>query len=245
VNRAVTVMAGIAAVAVLWELIGRLQFFGTTWPTLGAVGAYALAPGHRELLAAATLRTGAEALAGLALGSLVAMVLAGVGVLVPAAAAGLNAFAGIVNGIPVIAIAGVCVLTLPRDATPVVVAALAAGFIVFVASTAALRASSSAHRDVFAVLGASRLTTFGLLDVPAAVPAVLDGMRSAAPAAVVGAIVGEWFASEHGLGPMLVAAMQNYAIAQLWAVALAGTLTSIALYAALGTLRAAAGPRFE
>ena len=96
------------------------------------------------------------------------------------------------------------------------------------------------HRDVFAVLGASRLTTFVRLDLPAAIPALLDGVRSAAPAAVVGAIVGEWFAAETGLGPMLVASMQNYAIAQLWAIALAATLLSIALYSLLGALRTAA-----
>ena len=93
------------------------------------------------------------------------------------------------------------------------------------------------------MLGATRFATFLRLDIPGAVPAIVDGVRSAAPAAVVGAIVGEWFASEHGLGPLLVAAMQNYAIDQLWAVALSGTLLSIALYTVLGALRSVACAR--
>jgi ABC-type nitrate/sulfonate/bicarbonate transport system permease component len=79
--------------------------------------------------------------------------------------------------------------------------------------------------------------TFVRLEMPAAVPAVLDAVRSAAPASVVGAILGEWFAAEAGLGPLLIAAMQNYETVQLWAVALAGTLLSMVLYGVLGIMR--------
>ena len=239
-KRAIPMVLGVLVLAAVWELIGRSQLFGTLWPSLGAVIAYCAQPEHQAVLGPAVVRTGSEAVAGLIAGAAIAVLLAAAAVLVPVLAAGLGAFASIVNGIPIIAVAGVCMLTLPRDATPIVVAALAAAFIVFVAATAAFGSASSAHRDVFAVLGASRLTTFVRLDLPAAIPALLDGVRSAAPAAVVGAIVGEWFAAETGLGPMLVASMQNYAIAQLWAIALAATLLSIALYSLLGALRTAA-----
>ena len=242
-KRALPVTLGILAVAAVWELIGRLQLFGTMWPPLGAVLVYAAAPEHRTLLVSAVTRTGSEALAGLVLGTCAALALACASVLVPASAAGLGALASIVNGIPVIAVAGVCVLTLPRDATPVVVAALAVAFIVFVGATAGLASTTAVHRDLFAVLGASPRATFVRLQLPAAIPATLDAIRSSAPSAVVGAIVGEWFASEHGLGPLLVAAMQNYAIAQLWTIALAGTLLSIAMYSVLGALRGAAESR--
>ncbi len=242
---AAAIVCGAFAVALVWEGIGHFQLFGTTWPALSSVLRYLFAPEHRELLGVALARTGSEAVAGLIAGSAVAIGLASLSVLLPAAAPGLAALASIVNGIPIIAVAGVCVLTLPRDATPVVVAALAVSFIVFVAGSAALATASAAHRDLFAVLGASRFTTFARLDVPGAVPALLDAVRSAAPAAVVGAIVGEWFASEHGLGPLLVAAMQNYAIDQLWAVALAGTCLSIALYGVLGAAQFAAAARLD
>jgi NitT/TauT family transport system permease protein len=157
---------------------------------------------------------------------------------VPAAAPGIFALAGIVNGIPIIAVAGVAVLTLPRDATPIVVAALASAFVVFVGAAAGFASVRSDARDLFAALGASRWATFARLDVPWAAPHVLDAARSAAPASVVGAIIGEWFAAEHGLGPMLIAAMQNYAMDRLWLVALTGTVLSLALYATLGLVRA-------
>ena len=59
------------------------------------------------------------------------------------------------------------------------------------------------------------------------------------------ALFGEWFAAENGLGPLLVAAMQNYAIAELWAVALTGAALSALLYALLGGLRGAIGRRLS
>ena len=241
----VSLVAGVIATALVWELLGRVHAFGSSWAPLSAVAAYALASEHRALLLDALARTGAEALAGLAIGSCAGIALASIAVVVPPLARGLAAFAGLVNGIPIIAVAGVCVLTLPRNATPVVVAALAVGFIVFVATSAGLAASLPVQRDLFAVLGATGPVTFRCLFVPSAVPALLDGLRSAAPSAVVGAIIGEWFASERGLGPLLVAAMQNYAIDQLWAVALAGSLLSVFAYAALGALRTAVEKRFS
>jgi NitT/TauT family transport system permease protein len=238
-------LAGIAATAIAWEVIGQTGVFGSSWAPLSAVIRYALAPGHQALLLGALARTGAEALAGLIVGSCAGGALASLAVLVPPLARGLGAFASIVNGIPIIAVAGICVLTLPHNATPIVVSALAVAFIVFVAASAGLASTLAVRRELFAVFGATRGATFVRLLVPSALPALLDGLRSAAPSAVVGAIVGEWFASDAGLGPLLVAAMQNFAIDQLWAVALAGALLSIAAYAVLGGVRAIVGARFS
>jgi NitT/TauT family transport system permease protein len=237
-------LAGIVATAFVWELIGRTGLFGTSWAPLSAVLAYAFAPEHRALLLDAVARTGSEALAGLLIGSAAGIALASLAVLVPPLARGLGAFASLVNGIPIIAVAGVCVLTLPRAATPIVVSALAVGFIVFVATSAGLASTLAVQRDLFSVLGASRGATFLRLSIPAALPSLLDGLRSAAPSAVVGAIIGEWFVAERGLGPLLVAAMQNFAIDQLWAAALTGALLSIAAYALLGALRALVERRY-
>jgi len=238
------VIGGVLVTALLWELIGRLHAFGSAWAPLSTVIAYACTPANGALLLAAAVRTGSEALAGLVIGSSAGFALASCAVLVPRLARGLDTFASLLNGIPIIAVAGVCALTVPRDGTPVVVATLAAGFMVFVASAAGLAATLAGQRDLFAVLGASRGATYRRLLVPCALPAILDGVRSAAPSAVVGAIIGEWFSAETGLGPLLVSAMQNYAIVQLWAVALTGALLSIAAYALLGCLRAAVGMRF-
>jgi NitT/TauT family transport system permease protein len=242
---ALPVIAGVIATAVLWEIIGRTQAFGASWAPLSSVFRWALAPEHRMLLADAIARTGGEALSGLMIGSCAGVALASLAVIVPPLARGLGAFASLVNGIPIVAVAGICVLTLPRDATPIVVAALAVGFIVFVATASGLASALPVQVELFTVFGASRLATFARLALPSALPALVNGLRSAAPSAVVGAIIGEWFSAERGLGPMLVAAMQNYQIDQLWATALAGSLLSIVAYVVFGALRGALDARFS
>jgi NitT/TauT family transport system permease protein len=243
-NRIVSAVLGAIVALAAWEILGRVHALGATWPPFSSVVVYLVAPEHRALLLDAVAHTAAEAAIGLCIGSCAGIALASLAALIPAAADGLAAFAGLVNGIPVVAVAGICVLTLPRDATPLVVAALAVGFVVFVGAAAGFGSAVGAHRDLFAVFGASRATTFGRLFVPSALPAIVDALRSAAPLAVVGAIIGEWFAAERGLGPMLIAAMQNFAVDQLWAVALLSALLSIAGYTLLGAVRAAVTERY-
>lgn len=243
-NRSLALGVGVLATALAWEVLARLGTLGPSFASLSSVVAYAFAPEHRAILGDATARTGAEALAGLVAGGGAGIAIAALGIIVPPLGPGLAWFASIVNGIPILAVAGVCVLALPRDATPSVVAALAAAFVVFVAATAGLATAPSAERDLFRVLGAARSATLARLLAPRALPPLIAGIRAAAPSAVVGAIVGEWFAAERGLGPQLFAAMQNYQIAQLWASALAGAMLAIVAYALLGLLAGVIEERF-
>jgi len=107
-----------------------------------------------------------------------------------------------------------------------------------------LHSTPAAQADVLRVLGASRWATFAQLQLPAALPAVADGLRLSAPVAIVGAIIGEWFAAERGLGPLLVNAMQNYQIDLLWSAALVGALISAGAYGVLSIVQHAAARRY-
>jgi NitT/TauT family transport system permease protein len=75
-------------------------------------------------------------------------------------------------------------------------------------------------------------------------PHVVDGFRLAAPAAVLGAIFGEWFGAEKGLGAVLVSSMQNFQVRLLWAAALLSTLISIAALVGFTALARWAQARF-
>src|SRR5690606_10270881 len=105
-----------------------------------------------------------------------------------------------------------------RDSTPVVIAGLAVFFNTFVAVSSGLAVVDTTHGHLFEVLGASRWQRLRRLQVPTALPFLLDGLRLAVPAAVVGAVFGEWFGADRGIGILLVVAMQNLRIDQLWAV---------------------------
>src|SRR5690606_1434878 len=128
--------------------------------------------------------------------------------------------ATILHAMPVIALAPLFIVTLGRERTPVAIAALAAGFAMFVAATAAVESAKPAHHDVFTALGTGRVRRFVSLQLPAALPGLADGLRLAAPAAILGAVLGEWFGAPRGLGVLIVSAMQNFQIELLWAAAL-------------------------
>ncbi len=236
--------AGFIVMAAAWEIAGRLALLGPSWPPFSRVAAYGLAAGHRALLLDAGLQTLREAAGGFAIGSAAGCACALLAVLVPGAALGIERFAAIVNGIPVIAVGALCAVTFPPAVNPIVVASLAVFFLVFVAAGAGLSAAEAAQRDVLRVLGASRWVTFRRLQWPAALPAIAGGLQLSAPVSMVGAIIGEWFAAEAGLGPLLVNAMQNYQIDLLWSAALVGALISASAYLALGIVQRAAARRY-
>jgi NitT/TauT family transport system permease protein len=236
--------AGLAMLVVLWEAAGRFGWLGPSWPPFSRVVAYAAGADNRALLASAARHTFGEAAAGFACGAVAGCAFALLAVVLPPAARGLDRLAAIVNGVPVIAVGSLCAVTLPAAVNPVVVAGLAVFFLVFVAAAAGLSATPAAQGDVLRVFGASRWVTFRRLQLPAALPAVAGGLQLSAPVALVGAIIGEWFAADAGLGPLLVNAMQNYQIELLWSAALAGALMSAAAYFALGVFARAAARRY-
>lgn len=82
-------------------------------------------------------------------------------------------------------------VTVGRDQTPAAVAALAVAFTMFVAITSGLRRDRPAMTDVMKVLGSSRWAIFRHVRAPASLPTIADGLTLAAPAAVLGAVIGE------------------------------------------------------
>lgn len=237
-------VAGIVLLVVAADAIGRLGLAGAAWPTVTDVVDYLASSTAQTLLGRALAATGTAAAIGFVAGGLGALALALLGALLPAAGPGLDRLAAVVHAVPLIALAPLLVTTVGREGTSTVIAALAAGFAVFVAATSALASTARAGRDVFAVLGASRLSTVLRLQLPAGLPTIVDGLTLAAPAAVLGAVIGEWFGARRGLGVLLVSAMQNVQIPLLWSAALSAAALSLAAYVLLVALRGWVTRRF-
>jgi ABC-type nitrate/sulfonate/bicarbonate transport system permease component len=236
---------GLIALGVAWEILGRLAVLGDSWPPVSAILRTLLDPERHRLFRGALVTTVGEAARGYAIGIVIAFGLGLVAVLLPVLRGGLDRLAALLNAVPVIALGPVLISTMPRAQVPVALAALAVFFTTFVATTAGFGAASALHHDVFSVLGAPRPARFRLLQLPASLPVLCTGLKLGAPAAVLGAILGEWFGTEHGIGPILVAAMQNYQIELLWATALLGAGLSMLAYGALSLLERAAEHRFR
>lgn len=236
--------AGVAVLVASAELVGRFRLAGPNWPALTEIAGFLATPAAQQLLGRAVAATGTAALLGLIVGACGAVLVAVVGALLPVLSPGLDRLAAVVHAVPLIAIGPLLVTTVGREGTPTVVAALAAGFAMFVAATSALASAAPAQRDVFAVLGASRTTALLRLHLPAGLPLLVDGLTLAAPAAVLGAVIGEWFGARRGIGVLLVSAMQNVQIPMLWSAALAAAALSLVAYLILLAVRRAVTEAF-
>ena len=228
---------GVVLLLVAWETLGRQGTLGALWPPLSEIVSYAMQPASTSVLLRALHYTAAAAGTGLVIGSLAGIGLALLGLRWPAFGDGLGRFAATVNAVPLIALGPVLIVTVGRDSTPVTIAAITVFFGVFVAASAGLASVRREQRDLLTVLGASPRRRLFYLQLPTALPMLVDGLKLSVTAAVVGAILGEWFGAPGGLGLVLVSAMQNYQITLLWSAALLGALLSLSAYGSLSILQ--------
>ena len=75
-------------------------------------------------------------------------------------------------------------------------------------------------------------------------PAIASGLRLSWPAALIGAIIGEWFGAPRGIGILIINAMQNFQINLLWSAVLLAAMMSLVVFGALTLLERAAYKRF-
>ena len=236
---------GVGVFLAAWEYVGRAEAAGRTFPPISRVIDYAIDPSHRELFRRAISATFNSALRGFIIGTLFAVTIAALGALIPFLREGMDRFAASIHAIPLIALGPLFIVLMSRDGTPTAIAALASFFPIYVATSSGLEAASQAHLDVFAALGADRRTRLLRLETPAALPSFTDGLRLAAPAAVLGAILGEWFGAPRGIGILIVSSMQNFQIEQLWASALLAAAVSMMAFLLFGALERFVVARFR
>jgi sulfonate transport system permease protein len=86
------------------------------------------------------------------------------------------------------------------------------------------------------VTGASRRFTLLRVQLRAAVVPIAGALSLAAPAAMVGAMIGEYLGGDTGLGAQLVQAQQALNVERAWAVAVEATALSTVAYLGIGAL---------
>lgn len=238
VSRTGQYVAGTVLLLALWQVSGDQKFFGSAWPPLSRVLSDLTGSGRGPILAGLQA-TASSAGQGLLIGVTVALAMAFLHQIVRFTRAGLDRASAALHALPGIGIAPVLVLVLGRTRAPAAVAAIGTIFPVYVTVTAALDSVQAAHSDLFKVLGAGSWQRLWRLQFPTAGPGLLDALRLAAPAAVLGAVLGEWFGAPRGLGIIILSSSQNYQIVQMWAAALTITLLSLAAFAVASCLQMA------
>jgi ABC-type nitrate/sulfonate/bicarbonate transport system permease component len=221
----------IVGLLVLWEVAARTFLASSTvFPRLTDV--VADVGGNVDIYRRHIATTVREAWTGWLVGNLVAVGLGVAAVAIPRAEKAVLQLAVAVTSLPIIALGPIFQVTLSGDAPKSALAGLAVFFTTLVGTIVGLRAADRSSLDVIRALGGSGVTTLRKVRVRAALPDFFAALRISAPAAVLGAIIGEFLGgNDNGLGLALVSAQASAQTAKVWAVALVATAVAGAGYA--------------
>ena len=135
------------------------------------------------------------------------------------------------QSIPVVAIAPLLIIWFDSGMfSKVLICALIVFFPVLINTIVGLRAVPDNLRQLMRVLRATRWQTFRLLEVPAALPVFLGGLRIGATLSVIGAVVGEFMAPDRGLGRIINEARGRYDTALVFVAVFTLVAMALALY---------------
>lgn len=222
------VVAGLVALLALWWAASAVFAPLRVVPAPLAVFRQMLADrGAYAANGATTLR---EAFVGFCWGNAAAIVLGAVFVQFPLVERSLLKVAVASYCIPLVTIGPILVVVLPGDGPKEALAAMAVFFTSLLCTLQGLRSANPASLDVVRSLGGGRATTFRLVRVPSALPSLCAGLRISAPAALLGAVIGEYFGASQGLGVALVQAQSSFEVARSWGIALFLALLAGLLY---------------
>ena len=173
-----------------------------------------------------------EASLGFLWGNGLAVAFASLAVLLPLSRRPIVQLGTISISVPVIALGPVLAIVFTSRVTTITLAALAVFFNSLLGLLQGFATSEQSSLDLFVAYGGSRWLIFRKLQLVAALPSLFAALGIAAPAAVLGAILGEWLGSAtQGLGVAMVIAMQQMNPARTWGIALVcGGLASLAYW---------------
>lgn len=138
------------------------------------------------------------------------------------------------QSVPVVAIAPLLVIWFgPGVFSKVLICALIVFFPVLINTIVGLRSVPEDLRDLMRSLQATRWQTVRHLEIPAALPVFLGGLRIGATLAVIGAVVGEFVGADKGLGYLINRARGQYDTALVFVAVFALVVMALCLYGAV------------
>lgn len=226
--------AGLAAWQGLVWLTGLPPFIlpapAAVWNRLAAVAADGTLARH-------TFATLGESLGGLALGLAVAALL---GYLIAQSRTVERLTAPYIvasQSIPIVAIAPLLIIWFGSGLTSkVLICALIVFFPVLINVIVGVRSVEPDLRDMLRSLRAGRWQTFVHLELPAAMPLLLGGLKIGATLSIIGAVVGEFSGANSGLGFLITAARGQFDTSLVFVAVLALVVMALAMYGLVALL---------
>lgn len=159
-----------------------------------------------------------ETLLGYLIGASLGLAGAIVVAMIPAGELVVRPFVLLAWATPKIALAPLMIIWFGIGMLPkVFLAATFVFFVVFLSTLAGVATVSPQLVAAVRVMGAAPLAVFRKVVLPSALPFIVTALRLTIPAALIGAIIGEFISSNRGVGYLINAASSRYATAEVFA----------------------------
>ena len=181
------------------------------------------------------LVTGTNALIGLVVGTILAILLAALAARWHAVDGMSAPIVAALAVVPIVALAPVLNSMFGSDSQfgRQAIAALASFVPVFINTFRGLRQTRPVHRDLMRSYAASGSQSFRMVTLPTALPYLLTGVRIASSLAVISALVAEYFGGPRGgLGSAISTSAATSAYARAWAYVVAAIVVGLIFYLA-------------
>jgi ABC-type nitrate/sulfonate/bicarbonate transport system permease component len=132
---------------------------------------------------------------------------------------------------PAVAIGPVFAIVFNGETPKVVLAAMAVFFTTLIGAIVGLRSADPTSLDVVHAYGGGSIKKLTKVRLRASLPSLFAGLRIAAPASILGAIIGEYLGAERGLGVSMINSQQALLVERTWAIALVATAAAGLAYA--------------
>ncbi|RIX28993.1 ABC transporter permease subunit [Amnibacterium setariae] len=226
---------GVVLIVVLWAVVavspfGRDGAIPTPLDVLQLFGRAVGDPSYWEAIGVTSLAAGE----GYLIGNGVALVLALIVLLVPRSEGLATQLAVVTSCLPLTAIGPLVAIMSQAGSrtTSVFLAALSVVFTTVIGSILGLKSANTTQLDVVRAYGGSRLTEIRKVRLIAALPSLLAALKIAAPAAFLGAVLGEYFAVglDSGIGVLLLNAQFYNDATRVWVLAITSGAVAGAAY---------------
>lgn len=224
-----------AALLVLWELGARA--LDGQYILAGPIEILRHMSDNSRVLMRALAETFRTAALGYFWGNLGAVILAAIAVTLPRSERVIRTLSLVVFCLPLVATGPILrVLYGPGAGPQITLSALSVFYTTLIPLLAGLRAAPRVWLDLVASYGRGPATSLVQVRAMAALPYLVAGLQIAAPAAFLGAMIGEFTGAERGMGVLALQAMRSLDVGATWTLAALAAGASILAYAAAGQI---------
>lgn len=186
--------------------------------------------------------TAGEAGLGFLWGNAVALFLALAFVMVPVLERALLRIVLATYCMPLIAIGPILQIVLNGTAPKIALAAMSVLFTTLLGALTGLRSADPVSLDVVRAYGGGRFAELTKVRLRAALPSTFAGLSISGPAAVLGAIIGEYLGAQQGVGLGIINSEQALNDRRVWAIAVVITAVAGAAYLVISIIGRALTP---